>query len=91
MIPLHRRIPHGSFGMLPGLPDKIHGLRSQKSSLIMSKCSTRIRALALRFLSFSLCVFDCLTGSATESIVSVTLLLSGSTSSYYESQSWAKR
>lgn len=72
-----------SFGTLPGLFDNIHGLRSQKSSRIISKCSTTIRALDRRFLSFSFCVLDCWAGSANASIVSAVLWLAGSTSSYW--------
>lgn len=49
----HRIVLYVSFGAFPGLFDNIHGLLSQKSSLMMSKCCTTTRALALLFLSFS--------------------------------------
>lgn len=75
--------PQGSLGTLPGLLDSSQGRRSQKSSLIMSRCCTTIRAFALRFLSFSACVLDCCTGSARLSTSAVVLCEPGSTSSYW--------
>jgi hypothetical protein len=64
--------------------DNSHGRLSQKSSLMMSRCSTVTRALALRFFSFSSCVLDCFTGSARLSAAVVTSSwVPGSTSSYY--------
>lgn len=62
-----------SFGIFPGLFDRIHGLLFQNSSLMMSRCSTTILALALLFLSFSACVLDCSTGPAWASTDSAVL------------------
>src|SRR4051812_37776036 len=75
---------HGSFGTLPGLPDSNHGRLSQNSSLIISRCSTTIAALARFFLSFSLCDLDWVTGSARFSTSRATLWVPGSTGSYCE-------
>jgi len=68
-----RTCHQGSFGILPGLLDNNHGRLSQNSSLMMSRCSTTIAAFARFFLSFSLCVLDCVTGSAKLSTSWVTL------------------
>lgn len=72
-----------SLGIFPGLLDRIQGRLSQKSSLIISRCSITTLALARFFFSFSACDFDCATGSAMLSASSATLWLPGSTNSYY--------
>ena len=79
---LSQRNVYVSLGIFPGLFDRIQGLLSQKSSLIMSMCSTTMRAFALLFLSFSVCVLDCVTGSVCASIAAVVSEGMGSASSY---------
>lgn len=64
---------HISFGILPGLFDSIQGRLSQKSSLMISRCSITILALARFFFSFSAWVLDCSIGPARSSISSTVL------------------
>jgi len=74
---------YGCLGILPGLFDSSQGLRSQNSSLMMSRCSITTMAFARRFLSFSTCVLDCCTGSPGPSSGFAPGCDPGSTSSYY--------
>ena len=56
--PLHAR-SHLTHSLLPfcfRLPAKIHGLASQKSSRMISTCSTTTLAFCFRLRSFSVCV-----------------------------------